>query len=86
MLTCTAADMVGDGAGHLGCLCHRPEIQALTLRINVQLSRRGFVTGAGASIAALGVPRQLEAEIAPEPPLVLTNFLLFDGKSVDVSL
>ena len=31
-----------------GCLCHRPEIQTLTRRIDADLSRRGFVAGAGA--------------------------------------
>jgi imidazolonepropionase-like amidohydrolase len=68
----------------LGCLCCRPEIQTLTRRINAKLSRRGFVAGAGAAIAGLGLARSARAQIAPpgqEPPIALTNFLLFDGKS-----
>src|SRR5580700_5876812 len=72
-----------EAAGSPGCLCCRGELQSLTRRINANLSRRGFVAGAGASIAALGLPRRAKAETAPEPPrpIVFTNCLLFDGKS-----
>ena len=82
MFSCTSAETIHDG-GAGGCLCHRPEIQTLTRRINADLSRRGFVAGAGASLAALGLPRKAKAETLPEPapPIVFTNFLLFDGKS-----
>jgi imidazolonepropionase-like amidohydrolase len=86
MLTCTAADMVGDGAGHLGCLCHRPEIQFLTRRIGTDLSRRGFVAGAAAAIGSLGLPGVARAQGAPvsakpSPPILFTNVRLFDGRS-----
>src|SRR5580700_10660736 len=66
-----------------GCLCCRGELQSLTRRITADLSRRGFVAGIGASIAALGLPRTARAQGAsnPPPPIVFTNFLLFDGKS-----
>ncbi|HME23587.1 MAG TPA: amidohydrolase family protein, partial [Acetobacteraceae bacterium] len=82
MFSCTVAEPTGSAVGRV-CLCHRPEIQTLTRRIGSQLSRRGFVAGAGASIAALGVPRRAKAETASEPtrPIVLTNFRLFDGRS-----
>src|SRR3954466_8096408 len=82
MFSCTSAEPTGSAGGR-GCLCHRPEIQTLTRRINSQLSRRGFVAGAGASIAALGAPRRAKAETVPEPPrpILLTNFRLFDGRS-----
>jgi hypothetical protein len=82
MFSCTSAETIHDG-GARGCLCHRPEIQTLTRRINADLSRRGFVAGAGASIAALGLPRRARAETLSElpRPIVFTNFLLFDGKS-----
>ena len=65
------------------CLCHRPEIQALTRRIDLDLSRRGFVAGMAASIASLGLPFQARAQPAAAPqsrPILLTNFRLFDGK------
>src|SRR5271156_5566677 len=48
MFTCVPAESISEG-GVRGCLCHRPEIQTLTRRIDAQLSRRGFVAGAGAS-------------------------------------
>jgi len=80
MFSCTLAEPTESVCG-TGCLCHRPEMQTLTRRINSQLSRRGFV--AGASIAALGVPRRAKAETAAGPPrpILLTNFRLFDGRS-----
>lgn len=65
------------------CFCHRPEIGALTRRINADLSRRGFVVGMAASVASLGLPfraRAQPAPAAPPGPIVLTNFRLFDGK------
>ena len=53
----------------------------------MDLTRRGFVAGAGASVASLGLPRRARAKSAPGPPrpIVFTNFLLFDGKSGKVS-
>ena len=65
-----------------GCACCRPLIQSVTRRINAGLSRRGFVAGIGASLATLGFVRRAGAqpEAAP-PPIVFTNFRLFDGRS-----
>ena len=66
------------------CPCHRPEIQTLTNRINVDLSRRGFVVGTAASIASLGLPFLARAQSAvPTPPrlVLFTRVRLFDGKS-----
>src|SRR4051812_9210479 len=82
MFSCTSAEPTRSAGGG-GCFCHRPEFQTLTRRINSELSRHGFVTGAGASIAALGVRRRPKAETAPEPPqpILLKNFRLFDGRS-----
>jgi len=83
MVSCDSVEPLSDGQA-LGCLCCRPEIQTLTRRINAKLSRRGFVAGAGAAIAGLGLPKSAGAQTAQpgaEPPIALTNFRLFDGKS-----
>src|ERR1700723_3658261 len=82
MFSCSSGDQP-EAAASPGCLCCRGELQSLTRRITADLSRRGFVAGIGASIAALGLPRKAGAQTAsgPTPPIVLTNFLLFDGKS-----
>jgi len=48
------------------------------------MSRRGFIAGMGASLAALGLVRPAGAQAlppGPTPPIVFQNFLLFDGKS-----
>ena len=81
MFSCSSGDQP-EAAGQ-GCLCCRGELQSLTRRINADLSRRGFVAGIGASVAALGLPRAARAQGASNPtqPIVFTNFLLFDGKS-----
>lgn len=83
MFTCTSDDD-SDLMKHAGCLCHRPEIQALTRRVNMDLSRRGFVAGMAVSMASLGLPRHATAQPVPAPPsrpILFTNFRLFDGKS-----
>ena len=81
MFSCSSGDQP-QAAGQ-GCSCCRGELQSLTRRINADLSRRGFVAGIGASVAALGLPRAARAQNASDPtqPIVFTNFLLFDGKS-----
>jgi hypothetical protein len=81
MCSCSSDDQP-EAAGQ-GCLCCRGELQSLTHRITADLSRRGFVAGIGASIAALGLPRPARAQNASDPtqPIIFTNFLLFDGKS-----
>jgi hypothetical protein len=73
-------------AGHAGCLCHGPAIQALTHRISTGLSRRGFVGALTASVASLGFRRLADAQSPATPahparPIFFTNFRLFDGKS-----
>lgn len=81
MFSCTSSDTPD---AHLGCLCHRPEIRSLTRRIDIDLSRRGFVAGMAASIATLGLGGRARAQAAgaaPPPPVLFTNFRLFDGKS-----
>lgn len=78
------ASLTGDSeVSRAICLCHRPEIQGLTQRISADLSRRGFVAGMAASLAALGLPFKASAQPAaasPQKPVLLTNFRLFDGK------
>jgi imidazolonepropionase-like amidohydrolase len=80
LFSCSSSDQP-EAAGAQGCSCCRGELQSLTRRINADLSRRGFVAGLGASVAALGFPRASRAQSAPAPPILLTNFRLFDGKS-----
>ena len=82
MFSCSSGDQP-ETAGVHSCSCCRGELQSLTRRISADLSRRGFVAGLGASIAALGLPRAAHAQAGSKlvPPTVFTNFLLFDGKS-----
>src|SRR3984957_5679657 len=82
MFSCSSDDQP-EAAGSPGCSCCRGELQSVTRRINAALSRRGFVAGIGASVAMLGLPRPARAQGAsdPTPPIVFTNFRLFDGKS-----
>ena len=83
MFSCTSDDDA-NLVRHAGCLCHRPEIQVLTRRVNTDLSRRGFVAGMAISIASLGLPRHANAQpvpAQPSRPILFTNFRLFDGKS-----
>src|SRR5271165_3541449 len=80
MFSCTSGDeAISENQG--GCLCCRPQIQFLNRRIGADLSRRGFVAGIGASLASLGFTRQVVAQTAAAPPVVFTNFQLFDGRS-----
>src|SRR4029077_475218 len=70
--------------GRPTCLCCQPQLQSAARRINRDLSRRGFVAGAGASLASLGLVQPIGAQAAapgPTPPIVFENFQLFDGKS-----
>ncbi|HEV2100864.1 MAG TPA: amidohydrolase family protein, partial [Stellaceae bacterium] len=48
------------------------------------MSRRGFIAGVGGSLASVGFVRPGGAQAAspgPTPPIVFTNFQLFDGQS-----
>ena len=85
MFSCTSGESVAL-TGHVGCLCHRPEIRSLSRRIGADLSRRGFVAGMAASIGSLGLPRPAGAQSAPMPaspprPILFSNLRLFDGKA-----
>ena len=82
MFSCSSGDQP-EAVGSPGCSCCGGELQSLTRRINADLSRRGFVAGIGASLAALGLPKVARAQSASNltQPIVFTNFMLFDGKS-----
>lgn len=69
------------------CSCCAPQLQLAARRITREMSRRGFVAGMAASLAALGLVRSASAQAAPPGPTAPTlfrNFLLFDGKSTTV--
>ena len=72
MLSCTSSGV----AEPAGCLCHRPEMSAVTRRLGAALSRRSFVAGAATSV----VLPKLAAAQAPTR-IVFANVRLFDGKS-----
>lgn len=84
MFQCTE---LTDNAAPIGCLCHRPEFQSFSQRMNRELSRRGFLAGAGmsaAALATLGFPARASAQSRPDTtvqPIILRNLRLFDGKS-----
>jgi imidazolonepropionase-like amidohydrolase len=83
MFTCTPADQA-DLSVNPTCLCCQPQLQSAARRINRDLSRRGFIAGAGASLASLGLVRRAGAQAAPArptPPIVFANLRLFDGRS-----
>src|SRR5260221_2043010 len=73
MFSCTSSAAPASA----GCLCHRPEIHALNRRLGADLSRRGLVAGAAASM----VFPMLAAAQAPPNRVVFVNLRLFDGKS-----
>jgi imidazolonepropionase-like amidohydrolase len=84
MLSCAPGDD-DQTSGLGGCACCTPQIQSASRRITAGLSRRGFAAGIGASLAALGFVRRVDAEPeAAPPPTVFTNFLLFDGRSAEL--
>ena len=84
MYSCTSDDD-GQRSGTGGCVCCGPVIQSANRRINAGLSRRGFVAGMGASLAALGFVRRAGAQTEATPPaIVLANFRLFDGTSAEL--
>ena len=65
--------------GATGCPCCQPTLLAAEQRITAELSRRGMLAGTVSAIAALGLASGASA-VSP-PPIVFTNFWLFDGKS-----
>jgi imidazolonepropionase-like amidohydrolase len=70
-------------APHLGCLCHRPEIQQAALRIDRRFSRRGFMAGMAAAGIGFGTGAGMppQARAAPSQSILFTNIRLFDGRS-----
>ena len=84
MYSCTSDDD-GQRSGIGGCQCCGPVIQSVNRRINAGLSRRGFVAGMGASLAALGFAPRAQAQTeAARPPIIFANFRLFDGTSAEL--
>ena len=82
MFSCTPAD--NEIAGYPTCLCCQLRLASATRRISRDLSRRGFISKGGASLASLGLFSSAGARAAPAnftSPIVFTNFMLFDGKS-----
>lgn len=66
------------------CACCTAEVRAITSRVTMGLSRRGFVAGMIASVSSLGLPNLAHAQtavplVAPRPPTLFTNLKLFDG-------
>lgn len=83
MFSSTSADRV-DLSYCPTCLCCQPQLQSAARRIGRDLSRRGFIAGAGASLASFGLGQTAGARVASlrsTSPIVFGNFLLFDGKS-----
>jgi imidazolonepropionase-like amidohydrolase len=85
MFSCTSDDDA-TLAGHSGCVCHRPEIQRLTRRIDLDVSRRSVVAGIASSIASLASPGRSHAQSIPSsaPPaqsVLFKNVRIFDGTS-----
>jgi len=80
MFACTPADQSVPSPSP-GCSCCQPQLQSAARRINRDLSRRGFVVGAGASLASLGLFSSRVRAAGPTPPVVFSDFMLFDGKS-----
>ena len=75
---------VGSKYQHLArgtpCFCHSPQLQRASARLN-GFSRRGFLAGFGAALAA-GAPRPAAAQTAgPGGVVLLRQVRLFDGKA-----
>jgi imidazolonepropionase-like amidohydrolase len=82
VFSCTPADQIELSSP--ACVCCHPQLQHAARRISRDLSRRGFIAGAGATLASLGFVKPRDARAAPTgptPPVVFANFLLFDGRS-----
>ncbi len=77
----------GKKYGHLGhdvgCMCQSPLMSAFTTRLNEGFSRRDFLRGAVASLAAAALGGGVGASFANEPsrPRLLKNVRIFDGVS-----
>jgi imidazolonepropionase-like amidohydrolase len=82
MASCKSADEGNPSVRH-ACPCCQPLLQSAARRIDRDLSRRGFIAGAGASLASLGLLSTGARAASPPPaaPIMFGNFMLFDGKS-----
>lgn len=68
----------------MNCICCKQEVQSFTARVTSDLSRRGFLGGAAATLVGLGLPDFAKAQTAAVPlannrPIVFRNLRLFDG-------
>jgi imidazolonepropionase-like amidohydrolase len=69
-----------------GCLCCSDDVRLVTRRLGRELSRRGLLAGAAASVAGLALPDLSRAQAAAVPgkpvrPILFRNLRLFDGLS-----
>jgi imidazolonepropionase-like amidohydrolase len=79
--SCAPADERTQPIPHIGCGCCASQVRSIAQRIDRELTRRGFIAGAGALLASLGFEPRASAQANAIPPVVFSNFLLFDGKS-----
>ncbi|MBP1887627.1 metal-dependent hydrolase family protein [Sinorhizobium mexicanum] len=84
MFDCSAATTATPG--HIGCLCHGPEIRYIAERVKLRFSRRDFMTGIAAAATGVGLGTTASAQLQPPPPatarpILFTNIRLFDGTS-----
>ncbi len=79
--SCAPADERAELIPHVGCGCCAPHVRSIARRIDRELTRRGFIAGAGASLSSLGFAPRARAQTIAIRPVVFSNFLLFDGKS-----
>ncbi|MCA0272530.1 MAG: amidohydrolase family protein [Proteobacteria bacterium] len=71
------------------CACCSAEVTQLTQRVNHDLTRRGFVAGASASVALLGLAAYsgpVRAQEAGAPVTAVTNVNLFNGMDSDLKV
>jgi imidazolonepropionase-like amidohydrolase len=70
------------------CQCCDPKLRDFTLRMNTDLSRRGFFLGAGATIASLGLRdfvTPVHAQTSQHSGVLFENVRIFDGTSEKLS-
>src|ERR1700679_3620468 len=67
------------------CQCCDPKLRDLTLRMNADLSRRGFFLGAGAVIAGLGLNSLSARAQGTAEGVLFENVRIFDGISDKLS-
>lgn len=76
MLLCTPSEMDNPQL-HIGCMCHRPGIRAMTHRLDKAASQLGF------SFAAAVAPDSIQQAAASSAaqPILFSNVRIFDGRS-----